>query len=65
MRPAIPQVKSATTAIRDIRIVFLDIDGVLMLGDLPIPGGTTTVKRLKSLGIKVAFVTNTTRFPVV
>ncbi len=63
MRPTIPQVKSRTTAIRNIDAVFLDIDGVLMLGELPIPGGTTTVKRLKSLGIRVTFVTNTTRFP--
>lgn len=49
--------------IRGIKQVFLDIDGVLMLGDLPIPGGTATVNKLTSLGIKVAFVTNTTRKP--
>ncbi|MDP8205638.1 MAG: TIGR01458 family HAD-type hydrolase [Candidatus Electryonea clarkiae] len=51
------------TTIRDIDQIFLDIDGVLMLSDLPIPGGTATVKRLRSLGIKVSFVTNTTRKP--
>ncbi|HEB83722.1 MAG TPA: TIGR01458 family HAD-type hydrolase [Bacteroidetes bacterium] len=50
-------------AIRGIDQVFLDIDGVLILGDLPIPGGTATVNKLTSLGIKVAFVTNTTRKP--
>ena len=49
--------------IRGIDQVFLDIDGVLTLGDLPIPGGTATVNKLTSLGIKVAFVTNTTRKP--
>ncbi len=47
--------------IRGIDHVFLDIDGVLMLSDLPIPGGTATVKRLRSLGTKVSFVTNTTK----
>lgn len=49
--------------IRGIQHVFLDIDGVLMLGDQPIPGGTTTVAKLKSLGINVSYVTNTTRKP--
>ncbi|MFH0882851.1 MAG: TIGR01458 family HAD-type hydrolase [bacterium] len=49
--------------IRGIQHVFLDIDGVLMLGDQPIPGGTTTVNKLLSLGIKVSYVTNTTRKP--
>lgn len=49
--------------IRGIDQVFLDIDGVLVLGELPIPGGTATVNKLTSLGIKVAFVTNTTRKP--
>ncbi|MBZ0264435.1 TIGR01458 family HAD-type hydrolase [bacterium] len=63
MRPTIPQVKSNATAIRNINTVFLDIDGVLMLGELPIPGGTATVKRLRSLKLRVVFVTNTTRKP--
>ncbi len=49
--------------IRGIQHVFLDIDGVLMLGDLPIPGGTATVNKLKSLGVGVTYVTNTTRKP--
>jgi len=49
--------------IRNIQHVFLDIDGVLMLGDQPIPGGTTTVAKLLSLGLKVSYVTNTTRKP--
>jgi HAD superfamily hydrolase (TIGR01458 family) len=49
--------------IRGIQHVFLNIDGVLMLGDQPIPGGTTTVAKLESLGIKVSYVTNTTRKP--
>ncbi|MBS1261342.1 MAG: Ribonucleotide monophosphatase NagD [Calditrichaeota bacterium] len=49
--------------VRGIRQVFLDIDGVLMLGELPIPGGTTTVNKLKSLDISVLYVTNTTRKP--
>ncbi len=50
-------------AIRGIEQVFLDIDGVLTLSDQPIPGGTATVKKLRALNIKVAFVTNTTRKP--
>jgi len=49
--------------IRDIQQVFLDIEGVLMLGDLPIPGGTATVNKLTDVGIKVAFVSNTTSKP--
>ncbi len=55
--------KLTTSAIRGIKFVFLDVDGVLMLGDLPIPGGTATVKKLKDVGIGIAFVTNTTRKP--
>jgi len=49
--------------IRDIQHVFLDIEGVLKLGDLPIPGGTATVSKLIDLGIKVSFVSNTTKKP--
>ncbi len=49
--------------IRDIKHVFLDIDGVLMLGDLPIPGGTATVNKLMQLGITVSYVSNTTTKP--
>lgn len=50
-------------AIRGIDQVFLDIDGVLMLGELPIPGGTATVTKLLNLGVKVAYVSNTTTRP--
>ena len=55
--------RSTTATIRDVQHVFLDIDGVLVLGDLPIPGGAATVNRLNSLDIKVSFVSNTTRKP--
>jgi len=39
----------------------LDLDGVLWLGDRPIPGAAEAVRRLRAVGDRVAFVTNNAR----
>lgn len=44
--------------------VLFDLDGVLYIGDQMIEGAAEVVSRLKSLGIKIAGVTNTTTQPV-
>ena len=45
-------------ALAGIDGLVCDLDGVLYRGDQPIPGATETVDRLRSDGIRVAFVTN-------
>jgi HAD superfamily hydrolase (TIGR01450 family) len=42
----------------------LDLDGVLWLGDRPIPGAAEAVARLRSAGQEVIFVTNNSSVPV-
>jgi len=39
-------------------LVILDLDGVIYLGDQPIPGASDAVARLRAAGMPVAFVTN-------
>ena len=46
-----------------IRGVLLDIAGVLELDGRAIPGSVTAVSRLQSAGVRVAYVTNTSRRP--
>ncbi|RME80405.1 MAG: TIGR01458 family HAD-type hydrolase [Zetaproteobacteria bacterium] len=43
-----------------IRAVFLDLDGVLYIGDDPIDGAAEAVARLRAAGLKLAGLTNTT-----
>jgi len=42
------------------RAVLLDLDGVLYVGDAPIPGAIDAVARLRDAGLALRFVTNTT-----
>lgn len=42
----------------------LDLDGVIWLGDQPIPGSTDAVARLRAAGEPVVFVTNNSSEPV-
>ena len=44
-----------------IRGVLLDLSGVLYIGDEPVAGAVTAVKRLASAGLPVRYITNTTR----
>lgn len=46
-----------------IRAVLLDLSGVVYDGDTPIPGAVDAVERLRSEGLGVRFVSNTTRSP--
>jgi HAD superfamily hydrolase (TIGR01458 family) len=45
------------------RAVLFDIDGVLTVSWQPLPGAAAAVDRIRDLGWKVAFVTNTTSTP--
>ena len=46
-----------------IKAVLCDIDGVLHVGNTPIPGAQRAIQRLRSAGFKLCFLTNTTRKP--
>lgn len=46
-----------------IRGVLLDLAGVVYVGDAPLPGAIDAVGRLRSAGLPVGFITNTTRTP--
>ncbi|MBN1529393.1 MAG: TIGR01458 family HAD-type hydrolase [Thermoleophilaceae bacterium] len=43
-----------------VRAVLLDLDGVLYVGEQPLPGAVAAVERLRSDGYILRFVTNTT-----
>jgi HAD superfamily hydrolase (TIGR01458 family) len=44
----------------DLRAALVDLDGVLYVEDEPIPGAVDAVDRLRSTGIALRFLTNTT-----
>ncbi len=44
------------------RSLLLDIDGTLYVGDEPLPGAATAIRRLEERGIELRYLTNTTRF---
>jgi HAD superfamily hydrolase (TIGR01458 family) len=46
-----------------MRAVLLDLDGVLYVGDEPLPGAATTVERLARDGVPFHYLTNTTSRP--
>jgi HAD superfamily hydrolase (TIGR01458 family) len=43
-----------------IQAVLLDLDGVLYIGERPVPGAAEAVERLRAQGLTLRFVTNTT-----
>jgi HAD superfamily hydrolase (TIGR01458 family) len=46
---------------REIRGVLLDLDGVLYVGDRPVPGAIPALQELRSHGFPVRFLSNSTR----
>lgn len=46
-----------------IKGLLLDLDGTLYVGEEPVPGAREAVERLKSSGLALRYVTNTTRMP--
>jgi glycerol-1-phosphatase len=44
--------------------VVLDLDGVLWLGDEPLPGAADAVARFRAAGLEVGFMTNNSSLPV-
>jgi glycerol 3-phosphatase-2 len=44
--------------------VVLDLDGVLWLGDEPLPGAADAVERFRAAGLAVGFMTNNSSLPV-
>ena len=46
-----------------LRGLLIDLDGTLYVGDEPIPGAREAVETLKSSGLALRYVTNTTRDP--
>lgn len=44
----------------NVAAVLLDLDGVLYIGDAPVPGAQDAVERLRRQGLALRFVTNTT-----
>jgi 4-nitrophenyl phosphatase len=47
---------------RTLRLVILDMDGVLYRGEQPIPGATVLVQRLHGAGLAVRYATNNSMF---
>jgi HAD superfamily hydrolase (TIGR01458 family) len=47
-------------ALRGVRALLIDIDGVLYVADEPIPGAREALTRLRAAGTSLRFVTNTT-----
>jgi glycerol 3-phosphatase-2 len=45
-------------------VVVLDLDGVLWLGDVPLPGAAEAVGRMRAAGVPVLFLTNNSSLPV-
>jgi len=47
--------------VQTIRSVLIDIDGVLCVGGVPLPGALAALELLRQRGVGLRFVTNTTR----
>jgi 4-nitrophenyl phosphatase len=52
------------TCPRGTPAVVLDLDGVLWLGDEPLPGAADAVARFRAAGLAVGFMTNNSSLPV-
>jgi HAD superfamily hydrolase (TIGR01458 family) len=53
-------VSAGATRLRELRGLLLDLDGVLYVGEEPVEGATAAVAALRSRGLGLRFVTNTT-----
>jgi HAD superfamily hydrolase (TIGR01450 family) len=47
-----------TPKLKDVELYLFDLDGTVNMGEIPLEGAIDTLKKLDSLGKKVAFVTN-------
>jgi 4-nitrophenyl phosphatase len=47
-----------------VAAVVLDLDGVIWLGDEPLPGAAEAVSRFRAAGLEVGFMTNNSSLPV-
>ena len=52
--------QSSRHVLRDVRALLVDLDGVLYVEDEPIAGAVQAVERLRGVGLRLRFVTNTT-----
>ena len=50
-------------SLRDVRLLLLDLDGVLYVAEEPIVGAREAVAALRARGLALRFVTNTTAQP--
>lgn len=50
-------------SVRAVRAVLLDLGGVAFVGDRPLPGAARAIARLRTAGLTLRFLTNTTRRP--
>ncbi len=44
--------------LEDVKALVIDLDGCLYVGNTPIPGAPLAVKRLRSMGVRLIFLTN-------
>lgn len=58
--PTLPRCAILPVMLERVRALLLDLDGVLYVGDEPIAGAREAVDRLRSGGVALRFVTNTT-----
>lgn len=49
--------------LKPIRGVLLDIDGVVTVGGVALPGSLDAIKKIRARGLPLKFITNTTRRP--
>ena len=54
---------SESDELRAVRAVLIDLDGVLYVGEDPVPGARAAVAALRAGGFALRFVTNTTTHP--
>ncbi len=52
-----------TIGTKSIEGLLIDLDGVVYVGDAPLPGSREAIERVRAAGIPFKFVTNTTRRP--
>jgi len=53
--------KECVNIFTNLKCVLIDLSGTLHIGDTPIEGAVTSLQRLRDAGLKIRFVTNTTK----